>query len=96
MQVSVAYVEPGQPLWLNVEVPEGSTAQLAIERSGILTRCPHLNLKKQKIGIFGKIAKLTAPLEAGDRVEIYRPITVDPKTIPQRKIAAREDDEDDD
>lgn len=95
MQVSVAYVEPGQPFWLNVEVPEGSTAQQAIERSGILARCPQLNLKKQKIGIYGKIAKLTAPLEEGDRVEIYRPITVDPKTVPQRKIAAPDDDDDD-
>ena len=95
MQVSVAYVEPGQPFWLNVEVPEGSTAQQAIERSEILARCPQLNLKKQKIGIYGKIAKLTAPLEEGDRVEIYRPITVDPKTVPQRKIAAPDDDDDD-
>ncbi|MDZ7622107.1 MAG: RnfH family protein [Candidatus Competibacteraceae bacterium] len=96
MQVSVAYVEPGQPLCLNVEVPDGSTVQQAIELSGILTRCPHLNLKKQKIGIYGKLTKLTAPLEAGDRVEIYRPITVDPKKIPQRKIASQDDDEDDD
>ena len=96
MQVSVAYVEPGQPLWLNVEVPEGSTVQHAIDLSGILARCPHLNLKKQKIGIFGKVTKLTAPLEAGDRVEIYRPITVDPKKIPQRKIASLDAEEDDD
>jgi hypothetical protein len=96
MQVSVAYVEPGQPLWLSVEVPEGSTVQQAIDLSGILTRCPRLNLKKQKIGIYGKITKLTAPLSDGDRVEIYRPITVDPKTIPQRKIAARDEDDNDD
>jgi len=96
MQVSIAYVEPGQALWLNVEAPQGSTVQQAIELSGILTRCPHLNLKKQKIGIYGKLTKLTAPLEAGDRVEIYRPITVDPKKIPQRKIAAQDEDEDDD
>ena len=95
MQVSIAYAEPGQPFWQFVEVPESSTAQQAIERSGILTRYPHLNLKKNRIGIFGKIAKLTAPLEAGDRVEIYRPIIVDPKTVPQRKIAVLNEDEDD-
>ena len=95
MQVSIAYAEPGQPFWQFVEVPESSTAQQAIERSGLLTRYPHLNLKKNRIGIFGKIAKLTVPLEAGDRVEIYRPITVDPKTVPQRKIAVLDEDEDD-
>ncbi|MFZ1640495.1 MAG: RnfH family protein [Candidatus Contendobacter sp.] len=96
MQVSVAYTEPGQQIWLTLDVPEGSTAQKAIELSGILTRCPHLNLKKHKIGIFGKIAKLTAPLDEGDRVEIYRAITVDPKTVPQRKIAALSDEDEDD
>ena len=85
-----------EPLLLNVNVPEGSTVQVAIERSGILDRSPDLNLKKQKTGIFGKIAKLTAPLEEGDRVEIYRPITVDPKTVTQRKIALLDEDEDDD
>lgn len=95
MQVSIAYAEPGQPFWQFVEVADGSTAQQAIERSGLLTRYPHLNLKKNRIGIFGKIAKLTAPLEAGDRVEIYRPIIVDPKTVPQRKIAVLDEDEDD-
>jgi hypothetical protein len=55
-----------------------------------------LNLKKQKIGIYGKITKLTAPLSDGDRVEIYRPITVDPKTVPQRKIDPLDEDDDDD
>ncbi|MGB5065097.1 MAG: RnfH family protein [Candidatus Competibacter sp.] len=96
MQVSVAYAESGHQIWLSLDMPEGSTVQQAIELSGVLTRYPHLNLKKNKIGIFGKLAKPTAPLEAGDRVEIYRPITVDPKTVPQRKIALDDDDDDDD
>ena len=96
MQVSVAYAESGHQLWLSLDVPEGSTVQQAIELSGVLGRYPHLNIKKNKIGIFGKLTKPTAPLEAGDRVEIYRPITVDPKTVPQRKIALDDDDDDDD
>jgi putative ubiquitin-RnfH superfamily antitoxin RatB of RatAB toxin-antitoxin module len=94
MQVGVVYADA--QVWLNLDVPEGSTAQQAIESSGILTRFPALNLKKNKIGIYGKIAKLTAPLSEGDRVEIYTPIIVDPKTIPQRKVALDEDDEDED
>lgn len=93
MQVGVVYADA--QVWLNLEVPEGSTAQQAIESSGILGRFPELNLKKNKIGIFGKITKLTAPLSEGDRVEIYRPIIVDPKTIPQRKVALSDGDEDD-
>lgn len=95
MQIGVAYTEPGQQIWLSLEVPEGSTVLAAIERSGILARCPQVDLKKNKVGVFGKLTKLTASLNEGDRVEIYRPITVDPKTVPQRKIASLDDDEDD-
>ena len=96
MQIGVAYAGPGQQIWLSLEVPEGSTVQAAIDRSGILARCPQVDLKKHKVGIFGKITKLTAPLGDGDRVEIYRPITVDPKTVPQRKIALLDEEDDDD
>jgi hypothetical protein len=95
MQVSVAYTEPAQQIWLSLDVPDSSTVLQAIEHSGILARCPDLDLKKNKVGIFGKITKLTAPLANGDRVEIYRPIIVDPKTIPQRKITLPDEDEDD-
>ena len=96
MQVSVAYTESAHQIWLSLDMPDNSTVHQAIERSGILARCPDLDLKKNKVGIFGKIAKLTAPLADGDRVEIYRPITVDPKTVPQRKIALLDEDGDDD
>ena len=96
MRVSVAYTEPMQQVWLSLEVPESSTVLQAIETSGILSRYPELDLKKNKVGIFGKLAKLNAALLDGDRVEIYRPITVDPKTVPQRKIASLDEEEDDD
>lgn len=97
MQVSVAYSENGQqPVWLFVEVPKDSTVRDAIERSGMLERFPQIDLEQQKVGVYGKFVKLNAPLNEGDRIEIYRPITVDPKTVPQRKIAGSDDDGDDD
>lgn len=95
MQISVAYTQSAQQIWLSLDVPETSTVLQAIERSGILARCPELDLKKNKVGVFGKITQLTAPLTDGDRVEIYRPITVDPKTVPQRKITLADEDEED-
>ena len=96
MQIGVVYAEPSQQIWLTLEVPEDSTVAEAIEHSGILRRCPQLDLSRQKVGIFGKISKLSAGLNEGDRVEIYRPITVDPKTVPQRKLDLDDDDDDDD
>ena len=91
MQIGVTYSEPGQQLWLNIEVPDGSTAREAIERSGILKQFPHIDLEAQKVGIFGRLVKPDTALRAGDRVEIYRPITCDPQTVPRRDGAEDED-----
>lgn len=84
MQIGVAYSEPGQQVWLNIEVPDTATVQEAIERSGILKQFPHIDLAAQKVGVFGKLAKLEAALRPGDRVEIYRAIICDPATVPRK------------
>jgi putative ubiquitin-RnfH superfamily antitoxin RatB of RatAB toxin-antitoxin module len=86
MQVGVAYSEPGQQVWLNIEVPDGSKVQEAIDRSGILRQFPQIDLAAQKVGVFGKLVKLDAELKPGDRVEIYRGITADPQTVPRRDL----------
>ncbi len=88
MQIGVAYAEPDQQVWIKLEIPNGSTLLDAVNRSGILHRFPQVDLKRQKVGIFGKIAKLDTPLREGDRVEIYRPITVDPTKVKRRKLNA--------
>jgi putative ubiquitin-RnfH superfamily antitoxin RatB of RatAB toxin-antitoxin module len=91
MQIGVAYSEPSKQIWLNIEVPEDATVQIAIEKSGILKMFPHLDLAEQKVGVFGKLAKLDAALRAGDRVEIYRPIICDPLTVPRRDQAGEDE-----
>ncbi len=84
MQVGVAYSENAQQIWLTIEVPDEAKVNDAIERSGILKMFPHIDLDTQKVGVFGKIVKLETALRPGDRVEIYRPITCDPQTVPRR------------
>ncbi|HNX70246.1 RnfH family protein [Rivihabitans pingtungensis] len=90
MQVGVVYSEPGQQVWLNLEVPDESTVVEAIERSGILKQFPHVALAERKLGIFGRVVKPDAVLKAGDRVEIYRPIIADPETVPRRDTGGEE------
>jgi len=92
MQVAVAYAEPTQQVWLRIEVPEDTTVEQAIIKSGLLRQFPEIDLTERAVGIFGKLAKLDAPLNPGDRVEIYRPIIADPATVPRRQM---EDDDDD-
>lgn len=86
MQIGVAYSEPGQQCWLNIEVPDDATVAQAIERSGILKQFPHIDLAERKVGVFGRLVKLDAPLKAGDRIEIYRGIIADPETVPRRDL----------
>lgn len=93
MQIGIAYSEPAQQLWLRIEVPDDATVLTAIEQSGILKKFPEIDLETYQVGIFGKLAKLEGLLKPGDRVEIYRGITADPATVPRRKMA---DDDDDD
>lgn len=81
MKVSVTYALPDRQTWLDVEVAEHATVRDAIEASGIIRAFPSLDLSTQKVGVFGKTVAMEARLEAGQRVEIYRPITADPMLL---------------
>ena len=87
MNVGVAYADRFKKVWLKLEVPDGSTVREAIERSGLLAQFPEIDLDSQRVGIFGKLTRLTAKLAEGDRVEIYREITADPETAERRDVA---------
>lgn len=84
MKVGITYALPQRQAWFDVELPDGATIQDAINRSGIIKQFPEINLEQQKVGVFGKVSKLDAVLNDGDRVEIYRPIICDPKTVPRK------------
>ena len=91
MQIGVAYSEPGQQIWLNIEVPDESSVKEAIERSGILKQFPHIDLGAQKVGVFGRLIKLDAAIKPGDRIEIYRGIIADPESVPRRDGQGEDD-----
>ena len=85
MNVGVCYAESDRQLWMRLEVPDNSTIEETINLSGVLKLYPEINLASQKVGIFGKIATLYTAVKDGDRVEIYRQITVDPQTVQRRR-----------
>ena len=84
MNIGTAYDNGKKQVWLKLEVPHGSTVKEVIEKSGLLNMFPEIDLETQKVGIFGKLTKLDAVVQEGNRVEIYRPITADPETVERR------------
>ena len=78
LEVEVVYARPEQQLLIQLKVPGGSTARDAIVRSNILNDAPGLNLETLDVGIFARRVTLDCILKTGDRVEIYRPLTMSP------------------
>lgn len=79
MNVEVVYCPaPGQVDRVDLALQEGATLRHALAASGVLQR-HGLSLDGLRVGIWCKARELDAPLRDCDRVEIYRPLTVDPK-----------------
>ena len=80
LRVSVAYSpRAGEVDLVELSLASGATVFDALRASGLLERHPAIQLSDQKVGVWGKLAAIDSPLRDGDRVELYRPLQVDPK-----------------
>lgn len=79
--IEVVYATPEQQTLLRLSVPAGTTMTEAVHRSGILQQHPQIDLETAILGIFSRIEKEPSSrmLQEGDRVEIYRPLLIDPR-----------------
>ena len=57
----------------------------AIRQSGLLEEFPEINMDHNAVGIFGRKVSLDTSLNAGDRVEIYRPLECSPQDARRRR-----------
>lgn len=87
--VVLAYAGRDHQVLRRLELAPGSTLMEAISISGVLRDFPEIDLARNRVGIFGRLARLDAPLREGDRVEIYRPLTADPKEARRRRADSR-------
>ena len=85
IKVEIAYALPQEQVVLPLSVAPGTTIQQAIEKSGILSKFPDIDLSRNKLGIFGKLGKPDTVLRDRDRVEIYRPLIADPKEVRKKR-----------
>lgn len=87
IRVEVVYALPDRQEIASLNLPAGSTAGQAIEASGLLAKFPEIDLTRNKLGIYAKLAKPDTALRDRDRVEIYRPLIADPKEVRKQRAA---------
>lgn len=67
-------------------VPAGTCLGDLVRTSGILEFAPDLDVETLSWAIHGRLADPWTPLREGDRVELLRPLSVDPKQARRRRI----------
>lgn len=87
--VEVVYALPACQEIARLDLPAGATALSAVQASGLAERHPEIDLTHVKFGVFGKVVAPETRLADGDRVEIYRPLAVDPRAARHARVAAR-------
>ena len=86
ISVEVCYARADVQAVAALKLTRGSTARDAVEQSGLAHRFPELD-GTQPLGVYGKRVADDYTLQDGDRVEILRPLTVDPKEARRRRAA---------
>lgn len=85
IEVEVAYATPTRQKIIRLTVAIGSTALQAVHASNIQADFPEIDLTQLSLGIFSKAIKPDTLLREYDRVEIYRPLLADPKTVRRQR-----------
>ena len=89
LNVVVAYSPAaGEVDVIRLSLPAGATVMQALRESGVLERHAGIDLESQKVGVWGKLRAPDDVLREGDRVEVYRPLQVDPKEARRQRYKA--------
>jgi putative ubiquitin-RnfH superfamily antitoxin RatB of RatAB toxin-antitoxin module len=88
LRVTVVYSPAARQVHeVQLAVPEGTTAWQALTESGVPLLFPNLKLSTAVLGIWGRKSTPDQVLRDQDRLEIYRPLTVDPKVARRERFA---------
>ena len=85
--VEVAHAGTERVWRRRVDLPAGSTAQQAVDASGLMQELPKSVLDPLQLGIYSRRIDANEVLRDGDRVEIYRPLQLDPMAARRRRAS---------
>jgi putative ubiquitin-RnfH superfamily antitoxin RatB of RatAB toxin-antitoxin module len=87
MHIEVVYALPDVQHRLHLELETGARVRDALEAVRRIPPFSGLDLEAQTVGVFGRIVALDEVLGPDDRVEVYRPLLVDPKEARRRRVS---------
>lgn len=86
MRIEVAYARPQGAIQRIYELPAAATVADALRAAGADPAFVGIDIEGSPIGVFGAPARREQPLHPGDRVEIYRPLALDPKAARRARV----------
>ena len=89
LRIEIVYALPAEARVLIASVVSGATVADAVNQAALSAEFAGLDLANARVGIFGRIVARDQLLKQGDRVEIYRPLAVDPKTARKKRLASK-------
>ncbi|HET8899257.1 MAG TPA: RnfH family protein [Rhodanobacteraceae bacterium] len=89
IRATVVYAIPERVFQYALTLPSGSTVAEAVAASGLYRDCPDAHAAEPRYGIYSRRVDAAMRLRDGDRVEVYRPLIIDPKQA--RRQRARQD-----
>jgi putative ubiquitin-RnfH superfamily antitoxin RatB of RatAB toxin-antitoxin module len=90
MHIELVYALPEVQHRLHLELEAGACVRDALQAVRRIAPFSDLDLEVQTVGVFGRIVSLDEGLGPEDRVEIYRPLAVDPKEARRRRVSPPE------
>jgi uncharacterized protein len=87
--VDVVYANAEQQVLRHIELVQGSTVMQAIDASGIVEMLPRGAVDPDRLGIFSRKVSAEQIVQEGDRIEIYRPLILDPMEARRRRARQR-------
>jgi uncharacterized protein len=89
VEIEVVYAAEDRQVLQVVTVPAGTSLRAAVQASGMAAQFPGVALAECPLGIFGKVVAdpEVRAVQAGDRIEIYRPLLADPKEVRRLRAA---------
>ncbi len=87
INIEIVYAVPDRAIIMKLEVESGATVKDALGKSGFAQKYPQYPIDPESLAIFGKLVELSQPLKDKDRIEILRPLLIDPKDARRRRAA---------